>query len=319
MRQVAILAYPDLCTFEFGCAVELFALPRPEIPNWYQTRIVSLEPGPLAATGGIQILTEQVQDFSAFDTLIIPGWHSRDEAPPPSLQSAMRSLVARGGRILSFCSGAFLLAGCGLLDGRRACTHWRYADAFRQRFPQVELQAESLYVLDEQLGCSAGSAAGLDLGLALIRRDFGADIANSVAKRLVLPAQRDGGQAQFIPAPTLPRREHPLHTCLEWAQANLQQPIRVEQLCEMACMSRRSFDRHMRQLTGLSPQAWLTRQRLQQAQAWLETSDANLEQIAQHCGFGSALNLRHHFQQSLGISPQQYRRQFSTSLSDNFG
>lgn len=312
--RVAILAYDQLATFEFGCAVELFALPRPEWPHWYQTEVISFDSGPLRATGGILISARQVSALDDFDMLVIPGWSAANKVIPAGLLDAMRALHQRGGRILTFCSGAFLLAESGLLDGRRATTHWRYADGFRQRFPATDYVDNVLYVLHDQLGCSAGSAAGLDLGLAVIREDFGYDVANSVARRLVISPHRQGGQAQFVDTPILPRQDR-FSATLDWARKHLHQPLGVDQLADQARMSRRSFDRHFRAATGMTPQQWLISQRLTLARGYLETTADDLETLADKCGFGNALTLRHHFRKQLGISPSQYRQQFAHSAS----
>ena len=312
MHKVAILLGPSVATFELGCASELFALNRPEYPNWYQTDIVSFAPGPLMATGGLQLLVPQIEDLSSYDTILIPNWSVSVPQPTDTLRQQLLAAYQRGVRLISFCSGAFLLAELGLLKDKAATTHWRYADEFQRRYPESRYQQNVLYCFDGQIGCSAGSAAALDLGLAVIRRDFGFEIANHVAKRAVISAHRQGGQAQFVAQP-LQKKTNLLSATMDWALLHLHQPLAVEQLADKAGMSRRSFDRHFKASTGLSPLQWLLQQRLQLVQHYLEQGLHSIEQITDLTGFGSTLNLRQQFQKQLGISPRQYQRQFSCS------
>lgn len=311
MHQVAILAYDQLATFELGCAIELFALPRPEYRDWYQTDVVCLDSPPLRATGGIEIQARQIDSLAGYQTLVVPGWGAENKPISPQLAAAILQLHQRGGRIISLCSGAFLLAELGLFNSGQATTHWRYAKQFKQRFPDIEFVDDVLYLLDGQIGCSAGSAAGIDLGLEIIRQDYGYQIANQVARRLVLPTHRNGGQAQFVETPMVERHQHFAQT-LDWALQQLDQTIDVDQLATHAHMSRRSFDRHFRAALGISPQQWLNQQRLARAQRYLEQQKNNMDWVANQCGFGSAINMRHHFRKTLGISPSQYRQQFSS-------
>ena len=314
--RVAILAYPDLCAFEFGCATELFALKRPDLSNWYQTDIIGINSGPFKATGGVQLMAEKTlikqDDFKPYDWLIIPGWSGVNEKVPDILVHALRNYYKRRGKIVSFCSGAFVLGATGLLDGKTATTHWAYEDAFRKQFPLVCFQENVLYTEDEGLYTSAGSAAALDLGLHIIRQDFGTSIANQVAKRLVISPHREGGQAQYA-AKKKPAGNQLLNESLQWASNNLHKNISVNQMADKACLTRRSFDRHFRATMGMSPKEWLIRQRINLAQDYLESTRVSMEQIADKSGFGSAMNLRHHFSKILGISPSYYRRQFTDS------
>jgi AraC family transcriptional activator FtrA len=315
MHRLAILLGPSVASFELGCASELFALSRPEYPDWYQTDIVSFHAGPLLCTGGAQMLVPQINDLTCYDTILIPNWSLSNTEAPAELRVQLLAAYQRGARLISFCSGAFLLAELGLLKGKAATTHWRYADEFQRRYPDSRYQHNVLYCFDGQLGCSAGSAAALDLGLAVIRRDFGYEIANQVAKRAVISAHRQGGQAQFVTMP-LQKKNNLLSATMDWALLNLHQPLAIEQLADKAGMSRRSFDRHFKASTGISPLQWLLQQRLQLVQHYLEQAQYSLEQISDLTGFGSVLNLRQQFQKQLGISPRQYQRQFSrTALS----
>lgn len=312
MHKIAILLGPTVATFELGCASELFALSRPEYPDWYQTDLISFHPGPLTATAGLQLLVPQVQDLTPYDTILIPNWSVSEPEPPEELRAQLLAAYQRGVRLISFCSGAFLLAELGVLRGKAATTHWRYADEFQRRYPDSRYQQNVLYCFDGQIGCSAGSAAALDLGLAVIRRDFGFEIANQVAKRAVISAHREGGQAQFVALP-LQKKTNLLSATMDWALLNLNKPLAIEQLADKAGMSRRSFDRHFKASTGVSPLQWLLQQRLQLVQHYLEQGQHSIEQISDLTGFGSSLNLRQQFQKQLGISPRQYQRQFSCS------
>lgn len=312
MHKVAILLGSSVASFELGCASELFALSRPEYPHWYQTDIISFEPGPLLATGGLQLLVPQVRDLTPYQTILIPNWSVSQPEPSALLREQLLTAYHRGSRLISFCSGAFLLAELGLLTARAATTHWRYADEFQRRYPDCLYQSNVLYCFDGQIGCSAGSAAALDLGLAIIRRDFGFEIANQVAKRAVISAHREGGQAQFVALP-VQKKTNLFSATLDWAMMNLHQPLAVNALADKAGMSRRSFDRRFKASTGLSPLQWLLQQRLQLVQHYLEQGQHSLEQIVDLTGFGSVLNLRQQFQKQLGVSPRQYQRQFCCS------
>src|SRR5689334_8425558 len=202
-RLVVALAYDGLCTFEFGVAAEIFGLDRPEMGNaWYRFRVAAIEPGPLRALGGISVAADGgLALVENAGTIIVPGWRGADSPVPQRLLKALRRAHKRGARLLSFCSGVFVLAATGLLDGRRATTHWRYSDALASAYPEVTVVPDVLYVDEGNVLTAAGSAAGIDLSLHLVRRDWGAAAANSVARRLVVPCHRDGGQAQFIEAP----------------------------------------------------------------------------------------------------------------------
>ena len=314
-KRVAILTYPDLCTFEFACAIELFSLSRPDIKDWYQTDIVALEKGPQNAIGGFQIQSDTLfspnKGFAYYDMLVIAGW-SGINIPNP-LKEAILLFHQTGGILVSFCSGAFVLAATGLLNNKKATTHWRYEDSFKQKFPLINFQENVLFTQEERLYTSAGSASALDLGLHLIRQDYGSAIANKIAKRLVISPHRQGGQAQYA-SKVAPQNIDFLSASLEWAQDNLTQNISINQMAEQACLSRRSFDRHFRENLGISPKEWLTRQRINLAREYLESSLASIEQVAEKSGFGSAMNLRHHFSQVLRVSPSDYRRQFYVDL-----
>ena len=310
--KVALLAYDGLCTFEFGIMVELFGLPRPEFDRWYRLRVAGLERGPLRAAGGIVVeVPHTLRTLGHSGTILVPGWRSIDAPVPAALVRTLRRAHARGARILSVCSGAFVLAEAGLLDGRRATTHWRYADALARRYPAIEVDADVLYVDEGDVITSAGSAAGIDMGLHLIRRDFGASVANRVARRLVVPPQRDGGQRQFIATPVGDHTgEESFARVLDGIRNRLREPHTVERMADRAKMSPRTFARRFKEATGTTPHRWLQGERVRASQSLLEKTDLSLDQIAARTGFSDAQLLRLHFKRSVGTSPTAYRRAF---------
>lgn len=310
---VAVLAYDGLCTFEFGVAVEVFALPRPELgAGWYRYTVAAVEPGSLRAAGGLSVTADAgLEALGDADLIVVPGWRGIDAPVPPGLRAALQGAVARGARVMSLCSGVAVLAAAGLLAGRRATTHWRHAAALAARYPEITVDPDVLYIDQGQVLTAAGSAAAIDLCLHVVRGDFGAAAANAVARRLVVPPHREGGQAQFIPAP-VPRPDQgarlgPLIEAMR-ARPDLGHPL--PDLAARAGMSLRSFQRHFRATTGLSPGAWLLAERLRQACALLEQG-AGLDQVALATGFGSPAALRHHFRTRLGTSPAAWRRRFA--------
>jgi len=312
-RRVVAIAYEGLCTFEFGIAVEVFGLPRPELDvEWYRFRVCSFEPGPVRATGGILLYAAAGPAALRWaDTIIIPGWRGDDEQPPDALLRALRAAHRRGARLVSICSGAFVLAAAGLLDGKRATTHWRYVDQLKARFPNVQVEPDVLYVDEGSILTSAGSAAGLDLCLHLVRLDYGAEVANSVARRLVIPPHRDGGQAQYIPDSFHQDASGGLAALLQWAQAHLDKPLSIEALARKAALSPRTLARRFRREAGTTPHRWLIYQRLLSAQRRLETTQKSIDDVAEAVGFGTATTLRQHFQRAFGTTPTAYRRRFA--------
>jgi AraC family transcriptional activator FtrA len=315
---VVALVYHGLCSFEFSCAAEVFGLPRPELgSNWYRFETFSVNGREVRGQYGLRLKpTGGLERLIAAGTILVPGWEGIDVPTPPALLEALRTAHARGARLLSICSGSFVLAATGLLDGRRATTHWRYADAFRKRFPLIDVDPNVLYVDAGGMLTSAGSAAGLDLCLHLVRRDWGPAIANQVARRLVIPPHRDGGQAQFLerPVETAEQRTHqrePLSGLLDKIRRRLGEPWRVADLARHAAMSERTLMRRFRALTGLSPGDWITRARVDRARELLESTALPLDHIAHECGLGTPTTLRHHFRNKVGVSPAAYRRRFS--------
>lgn len=309
---VVALAYDRLCTFEFGCTVELFALERPELGvDWYDFAVCAVEQGPIRAAGGITVQAPfQPELLALADTLIIPGWRDADELPPPQLLDWIRAAHARGARLCSICSGVFVLAAAGVLDGQRATTHWRYAEKLAQRYPRIEVQPDHLYVDNGQVISAAGSAAGLDMLLHLVRRDHGAKVGNLVAQRLVVAPHREGGQAQFLPRPMAQGEQGRLSRLMDWLRSHPAQPHTVASMAERAAMSPRTLQRQFQQATGLGPVEWLIRERVAIVKDLLEEAEVPLAQIAERAGFGSEETLRHHFRRLTATTPGAYRKRF---------
>jgi transcriptional regulator GlxA family with amidase domain len=319
MHRVAALAFDQLSIFELAVACEVFGIDRGDmgLPN-YDFYVCAADPPPLHVKGSLFSIDApyRLQDIDRADTVVVPAWNVARGRPDESLLEALRTAYARGARILSVCSGAFVLAAAGLLDGRRATTHWMYAADLARLYPKVTVDPKVLYVEDGNIYTSAGTAAGIDLCLHIVRMDYGAEVANMFARRMVVPPHRDGGQAQYVeqPLPTsLP--EVDLAATLSWMQAHLDRELAVEALAERAHMSPRTFARRFVAATGSTPHQWLLTQRVLRAQQLLETTDLPVELVAGQSGLGSAATLRQHFQRQLSISPQAYRRTFQTSRS----
>jgi AraC family transcriptional regulator, transcriptional activator FtrA len=309
-RDVAVLAYGGQATFELGIVVELFGLPRPEFSEWYRFKVCALETGPLAATGNLTITCRHGLDaLSRAGTIVIPGWRT-EEQPPERLLRILRRAHRRGARLVSICSGAFVLAATGLLDGRRMTTHWRYATRLAQMYPRIKVEPDVLYVDEGDLLSSAGSAAGIDLCLHIVRKDFGESVASQVARRLVVYPHRDGGQAQFVDRIVF-REDRPwLAKLLEWTQTHLAEKLSVKRLAKQAGMSMRTLSRRFSEEVATSPIEWLVGLRLARAKQMLEKTARSVDEIAYETGFGSAPTLRHHFRRRLNTSPVAYRSHF---------
>jgi AraC family transcriptional regulator, transcriptional activator FtrA len=307
------LVCDGLCGFEFAITAEVFGLPRPELgPGWYRFETCALNGRRVRAPYGVSMQVDGgLERLAAAGTVMIPGWHDIDVPVPAAIIDALRKAHGRGARLLSICSGSFVLAAAGLLDGKRATTHWRYADELQRRYPAVQVDPKVLYVDEQQILTSAGSAAGLDLCLHLVRRDFGAAVANQVARRLVIPPHRDGGQAQFLERPVDNRERGSLSALLDKMRGRLGEPLRIAQLARLAAMSERTFMRRFRSATGMTPADWITRARLDRARELLESTSLPMDSIAERAGLGTATTLRHHFRRKVGISPVEYRRRFS--------
>lgn len=312
---VVALAYDGLCIFEFGVAVEIFGLPRPEMgDNWYRFAVAGVDKGDLRATGGVRLAVDGGLELIAqANTIIVPGWRGADAPVPSQLCEALNAAHLRGARILSICSGVFVLAAAGLLNNCKATTHWRYTDLLKQRYPAIDVTPDVLYVDSGTVLTSAGSAAGIDLCLHLVRRDYGSAVANAVARRLVVAPHRDGGQAQFIEqAVPVAYESHRLGPLFDYMQATLAQPHSVASLAKFAGMSPRTFLRRFEAATGCTPAKWLLAVRLARSRDLLENSALSVENIAEKVGFGSAATLRHHFRSQLATTPATYRKTFTS-------
>ena len=279
---------------------------------WYRYIMCTPDPGPIRL-GGLRVTVERGLDaLSRADTVLVPGWRDTSIPIEPSLIVALRRAYRRGARMVSFCTGAFVLAEAGILDGRPATTHWADAQEFRARFPTVRLDPAVLYVDDGQVLTSAGAAASIDLIIHLIRNDFGAEVANTVARQQVVPPHRRGGQAQYVETPIAAVTDagDPLSDTLDWALTQLHRPLSIRQLAARAAVSPRHFTRLFHDRAGGTPHQWLISQRLALARRLLETTDQPIDQIAHAAGFGTATSLRQHFQRSLATNPVAYRRTF---------
>lgn len=310
---VVALAYDRLCTFEFGCVTELFALERPELDvDWYRFAVCAVEPGPLRAAGGITVAAPySLKLLDRADTIVVPGWRDADELPPAPLLKKLRMAYQRGARLCSICSGVFVLAAAGVLDGKTVTTHWRYAAKLQQRYPQVRVQPDALYVDEGQLITSAGSAAGLDMLLHLVRRDYGGPVANRVAQRLVVAPHREGGQAQFVPRPMPHDESGRLAKLMDWMRLHPALPHTLRSLAERAAMSPRTLQRQFQDATGMAPYEWLVRERVAAARDMLEArTPLPIGRIAELAGFGSEESMRRHFRRIVMTSPAAYRDKF---------
>ena len=311
-RSVAVLATADMAVFELGVACEVFGTDRSDrsIPLW-DFAVCLDRPGPLPSRSGFTIDSPYGLDrLASADLVIVPNWPDLDRPTPVPLTRALHAAADRGAWLLGFCSGTFALAHAGLLAGRRASTHWFYADRFRALFPGVDLDPAVLYVAETRVMTSAGTSAAVDLSLHVLRMVDGPEVANAVARRMVVPPHRDGGQAQYVEHPLPADREHDLADVLTWMTEHLDEELTVAGLARHAHLSERTFARRFRAETGATPHSWLTWQRVLLAQRLLETTGLDVDQIARRCGFGGPATLRHHFAGRVGTSPQRYRRTF---------
>ncbi|MGI2032541.1 transcriptional regulator FtrA [Rhizobium panacihumi] len=309
---VTALLYDGLCTFEFGIVTEIFGLSRPEMgEGWYRFASCAIEQGPLRAHGGFTLLPDEgIELIDRADIIVVPGWKGVDEPVPEALCERLRQAHERGARLVSICSGAFVLAATGLLDGGSATTHWRYAEALRRLHPTIDVDDRSLYRNHGRIFTSAGSAAGMDLLIEIVRQDFGADAASSVARRLVMPAHRTGGQAQFLERPVPIRRQSEIAPLLDQMRAGLGTVWTLERMAAECRMSVRTFVRRFAEATGTSPGEWLTAERLEEAKRLLVAGRLGIDEIALAAGLGTADTLRHHFRKRIGISPREYQMRF---------
>jgi AraC family transcriptional regulator, transcriptional activator FtrA len=312
-HKVAVVVYDGFAPFDLGVVCEVFGEDPRVAPGdpWYRLFICGDTSAPVTADTGFQILVPHgLETLAEVDTVIVTPTYRPDEVAE-SVFAALRQAHARGCRILSLCTGAFVLARAGLLDGRRAATHWTECDELGRRFPLVSVDAGVLYVDEGDILTGAGSAASIDLLLHIVRQDYGSDVATQLARQLVVPPQRDGGQAQFIEQP-LPGLDdaHLFADTVTWVQEHLEDPVTVEDLAQRSAMSPRTFARRFQAATGTTPYQWLIGQRVHLAQRLLETSDLSVETVAERSGFCTAGNLRKHFGRVVHTSPQAYRRAF---------
>ena len=306
------VAYPGMAPFELSIVIEVFGLDRPdlEVSRWYALDVCAVDPGPQPTVGGITInVPYGLPRIAGADTVIVPGWPVGQEVPSALIDS-LRAAHRRGARIVSICSGAFVLAAAGLLEGRRVATHWQYADLLASNYPAVTVDPGVLYVDDGDIVTAAGSAAGIDVCLYLVRRDHGAGVANHVARRLVVPAHRDGGQAQFVERPVAVEGDTRIHEVIDWMNAGLANPMTVSTLAQRAHLSERHFTRRFREVTGQSPVEWLIGRRVDTSLELLEAGDSSIEEIAATVGFTNTVTYRHHFRARLNTAPSAYRRAF---------
>ncbi len=313
MHTIATIAYDAVNPFELAVATEIFGFERPELGvTWYRFLVCAVEPRPIRTSVGIFLTTPySLQHVGEADTVIVPSSRPGIVPVPDALLDALRAAYQRGSRIISFCTGAFLLAEAGLLDGRRVTTHWAWTGELAKRYPRVQVDPQVLYIDDGQVLTSAGTAAAIDLSLHIVRQDYGAEIAAAIARRMVVPPHRDGGQAQYIEKPLQGTAEdEPFGATLAWMAAHLNEDLTVEQMAARAMMSPRNFARRFQATCGTTPYQWLLQQRILLAQRLLETTNESIERIAVRCGFSSAATLRLHFQRLLHTSPQPYRHAF---------
>ncbi|GHE40312.1 AraC family transcriptional regulator [Streptomyces capitiformicae] len=311
-RSIALAVTDGMLHFELALACEVFGTDLSHLVDpWYEFALCG--PGAVRV-GRFRLEPDHGLDQLPYaDTVIVPGWVDVDVAPPAELVDAVRAAHAAGARVVSLCTGAFVLAAAGVLDGLRATTHWAHTDVLAARHPQVEVDPDVLYVDNGSVLTSAGKAAAMDLCLHLIRLDHGSAVANTIARRLVVPPHRAGGQAQFVTAPVPERGDAPLSELFSWTLARLDQPLTVEDLARRANMSSRHLTRHFRTATGTTPLQWLLTQRIRRAQELLETTADSVDTIATATGMGTATTLRRHFNRTLGVPPDTYRRTFHDS------
>ena len=317
LQRVVVIVDENSNPFELACATEIFGLRRPELGrDLYDFRLCSPEPRTLMRDGFFTLTgVAGLEAGDEADTLIVPNRPDVEVSRRPAVLDAIRRAHARGARLVGFCSGAFTLAEAGVLDGRRVTAHWQWADTFQARFPAVRLEPDVLFVDDGDILTAAGSAAALDLGLHVVRRDHGAEVANSVSRRLVFAAHRDGGQRQFVerPVPHLP--DESLAPALAWAQERLNSPLTVADLAARAAVSPATLHRRFRSQLGTTPLAWLTRERVSLACRLIERGEARFDVVARLSGLGTAANLRTLMPRQTGLSPSAYRRRFKLSAS----
>ncbi|BCM64719.1 putative AdpA-family transcriptional regulator [Streptomyces sp. EAS-AB2608] len=318
MPTVALALTDGMLHLELSLACEVFGADLTHIVDpWYRFSLCGQS---AVQVGRFRLEPDHGLDHLArADTVIVPGWADTDQDPPAELVDAVRAAHEAGARVASLCTGAFILAAAGLLDGKRATTHWAHTRELARRHPEVTVDPDVLYVDNGSVLTSAGKAAAMDLCLHLVRLDHGSSIANTIARRLVVPPHRDGGQAQFIATPVPEPGNHPLADLFPWVLGRLDEPLTVEDMARQARMSSRHLGRHFKQVTGTTPLQWLHTQRIRYAQELLETTDDTVDTIAAATGMGTATTLRRHFARTVGVSPDTYRRTFRSQTTGAAG
>jgi transcriptional regulator GlxA family with amidase domain len=319
-HRVAVIVDEGTNPFEVGCATELFGLPRPELGlagPLYEVVVCGPATG-IRMNHGFFTLTDVpgLEAADGADTLVVPGRPDNVVPRGPAVLDAVRRAHKRGARIVSLCTGSFALAEAGLLDGRRAATHWLWADSFRRLHPRVLLEPDVLFVDEGDVLTAAGSAAALDLGLHIWRKDHGAEIANAVSRRLVFAGHREGGQRQFVERPVPDVPDLSLAPLLEWARGRLHEPLTVTDLADRAAVSPATLHRRFRDRLGTTPLAWLTAERVTLARRLIELGEERLDVVAARSGLGTAANLRVRLRRETGLSPSAYRRRFATDAGE---
>ncbi|CRK58259.1 Transcriptional regulator, AraC family [Alloactinosynnema sp. L-07] len=313
MRSIALAVVAGVPLYELAAPSDVFGVNRHWLADpWYDFTVCTPDRDRLSAwypPGSVRGL----DDLAAADTVVVPAVPDVDSAPPADLVDAVRAAHAAGARVVSLCTGAFVLAAAGLLDDKRATTHWIHAPVLAARHPAVQVDPSVLYIDNGTILTSAGKAAAMDLCLHIVRTDYGVAVANALARVLIVPPHRSGGQAQFIANPVPEERGHPLSDLFAWLLANLDQPLTVADMARRIHLSARSLTRHFAAVTGTSPLQWVLTQRIHRAQELLETTADGVDAIATRTGMGTATTMRRHFHRAVGVSPDTYRRTFGTA------
>ena len=316
MHTVAAVIDDGMLTFDFAIPCEVFGLDRSDIVDpWYEFLVVAARNRRVRTQTGFTLeATHGLRALERADTIVVPGWVDPEVPPPPALTRALLRAHDRGARVFSICTGAFVLAAAGLLDGRRATTHWMYADRLAERYPQIDVDPRVLYVVEDRVMTSAGTGAGIDLCLYVVACDHGAEVATTVARRMVMPLYRTGGQAQFVDTPIAPEDTDEISQLLAWGLANLPSGLSVDDLARRAAMSPRTLTRRFRATAGVPPGEWLQRERMRLAQRLLESTDEPIERVARGAGYDSSVTMRAQFATRLRTSPRAYRRTFRSGV-----
>jgi len=315
MSTVAAVIDQGALTFDFAIPCEVFGLDRSDIVDpWYEFLVVAAGDRRVRTQTGFVIEAPYgLDELPRADTIVVPGWSDPDDEPSDAFKQALRDAHDGGARIVSLCTGAFVLAAAGLLDGRRATTHWMYAERMQRRYPNVLLDSDVLYVVDDRVMTSAGTAAGIDLCMHLVASDHGVDVAATVARRMIMPLFRAGGQAQYVDEPIAPSPGDGLSALLDWGRAGLGGGLSVDGLARRGAMSRRTLTRKFQAALGMPPSEWLQRERLRLAQRLLESTDDSIGLVARRSGYDSPATMRAQFATRLQTSPRAYRRTFRAS------